>query len=178
MSLKTSIIPNGSIYMTNAGTRTCRRLQDIPAEIDASYPSPIGDPVSCVKGRDGRDCPVWTNPSDQDAAKLLAGSRDEHSSLRAILTEHDLYVWQGKHVPHGDFVRRVGVDGVRIRLRPDMVFVNEETVGMPSAFPWIFQIDGDALDIGYRREIVEQWLQANSRLAAFYPNGFTVNWYM
>jgi hypothetical protein len=137
-----------------------------------------GGPFARVQGRDGQDCPVWKNPSVQEVANLISGLRHEPRRLRAMLTERDLHVWEGEHVLHGDFVRRTRVDGVRVRLAPNLVAVNEETVGVPSSFPWIFGQNGDLMDMDRRRELVERWLKSNSWLAKFYPHGFTMNWYM
>lgn len=164
--------------MTNAGTRTWQEFRDNSAEDDAKGPCFTGDPVAYVTGRDGRDYPVWKTPHDQKVSNLIAGSRHEQGSLRAMLTEHDLYLWQSVHVPHGDFARQTGVDGVRVRLAPNIIAVNQETIGIPSEYPWIFGHSGDLMDVERRREIVERWLKANSRLAVIYPRGFTVNWYM
>lgn len=178
MSLKTSANLSGSNSMTNVCMQTCQQLHDIPAEDDTRGARSIGDAAACVEGRDGRDYPVWKNPSDREFANLISGSRHENGSLRAMLTEHDLYLWQSVHVLHGDFVRQTGVDGVRIRLAPDLVAVNEETVGVPSEFPWIFENDCDLIEIEHRCEIVERWLKTNSRLAVIYRRCFTVIWYM
>jgi len=141
-------------------------------------PGSIGEPVSRVEGRDGRDYPVWKNPHDREFAQLIAGSPHGEWGGRAVLTEHDVHVWNSMHVLHGDFVRQIGVDGVRIRLQPDIVLVNEETVGIPFAFPWIFDNDGERVDVERRREIVERWLNATYRLTIIYPRGFTIIWYM
>jgi hypothetical protein len=121
---------------------------------------------------------VWKNPSDREVSEIMARSAHAHWEVRGLLTEHDLYLWQSVHVLHGDFARQTGVDGVRVRLAPNLVAINQETVGMPSAFPWIFENDGNFMDVDRRREIVEQWLNPNPRLAVIYPRGFTVNWYM
>jgi hypothetical protein len=75
-------------------------------------------------------------------------------------------------------VRQIGVDGVRVRLASNLVAINQETIAVPSEFPWIFANDGDLMEVELRREIVERWLKANSRLAGIYPRGFTVTWYM
>jgi len=164
--------------VTDDYTQRCKRSHSISAEDNAGDAVPTDDPVAFVAGRDGRNYPVWKNPNDRGVANLIAKLQEVHGSLRAMLIEHDLYHWQSVHVLHGDFVRQTGVDGVRMRLAPNRVAVNEETVGVPSDFPWIFGSDGDPMDVERRREIVERWLHGNSRLAVVYPRGFTVNWYM
>ena len=136
------------------------------------------DPCARVQGRDGHHYCVWRNPSDREVAELIAGSPRAKWRVRAVLTEHDLYLWHSARVLHGDFVRQVGADGVRVRLQPDIVLVNQETIAAPSEFPWIFENDGNLIDMDRRREMVERWLKANLRLATFYPHGFTTNWYM
>jgi hypothetical protein len=135
-------------------------------------------PFARVRGRDGRHYLVWRNPGDQEAANLIAGSRNERVGLRGVLNERDLYIWQSVHVLHGDLARQTGIDGVRVKLAPNVVAVNEETVGVPSSFPWIFDNDGDLMEVNRRREIVERWLNANCRLAVICPRGSTVIWYM
>jgi hypothetical protein len=164
--------------MTNADTWTCQQSHDISGEGGAKGPSSTGDLVTCVIGRDGTACPVWKNPSGQQFAKLNSGSSYGYEGMRAMLTERDLYLWQGAQVLHGDFARQTGVDGVRVRLAANLVAVNEETAGVPSEFPWIFDGNGDLMDVERRREMAERWLNANSRLTAIYPSGFGINWYM
>jgi hypothetical protein len=135
-------------------------------------------PFARVRAHDGRYHLIWRNPSDRQVAGLIAGSPHAQWGARAVLTEHDLYLWHSPHVLHGDFLRQIGLDAMRIRLQPDIVLVNDETAGIPSAFPWIFRTDGNSMDVDCRREIVERWLITNSRLRVIYPRGLTVNWYM
>jgi hypothetical protein len=91
-----------------------------------------------------------------------------------------LYFWQRTGVPHDDFVRQTGIEGVRVALRHNgVVHTNEETVIAPSLYSWVFAPhDGDDLDMDRRRQAVEQWLKMNARLRTIYPRGFAVGWYM
>jgi hypothetical protein len=96
---------------------------------------------------------------------------------RATLTEHDLYCWQSTQILHSDFAQQTGIDGTRLALRPSGIAVNQETVGLPSEFPWVYS-DGYDLDMEERSQVVEKWLHANPRLRAIYSNGFIIDWYM
>lgn len=131
-----------------------------------------------LTGRDGLEYFVWRNPSQRELVNQIAKAPHGREGMRAMLTEHDLYFWQSANVLHGDFSRQTGIDGVRVTLHQDgIVQANEETVGVPEEFPWIFT-DGDAMDIADRRLLVETWLRSNRRLAVIYPGGFRVSWYM
>lgn len=134
-----------------------------------------------LTGRDGRPCRVWLNPHSAafgDALRRSArgGSLD---GLRGLLTGVDLYVWQSTHLLHADFERESGVQGVRVALRSGSIQANDETVAQPEAFPWVFPDPGLAAntDVEDRRTVVCDWLKANTRLAAIYPEGFNVTWY-
>jgi hypothetical protein len=126
-----------------------------------------------VTGHDKLMYCVWRNPTQVEFVNLVHGSEGS----RAILTEHDLYIWQSTQVSHRDFVEQTEVDGIHLQLRPNGIAVNLETVGSPSEFPWVFSNCGD-LDVDDCRQIVEKWLHPNPRLTAIYPNGFSMDWYM
>ena len=85
-----------------------------------------------------------------------------------LLTETDLFV--RRDGSHADFQI---VSGLRIRLHPHEVHVNDEVVAFPEFFPWVFpDLLADTDDL---RNIVTTYLEV--RLRWIYPAGFIVRWY-
>lgn len=128
---------------------------------------------------DARDvaCRVWRNPDITEFSGALAKGTLDVGGLRAILTDASRFLWQSTSMLHGATAARLGVDGVRVRLQPGRVFVNQEACALPEHLPWVFAPGAD-LDIEARRVRLACWMHRFPPMIALYPNGFETDWYM
>jgi hypothetical protein len=110
---------------------------------------------------------VWLNPTLTDLDMLL-------TDKRGMLTRTDLHVWQASEMTHNEFCRQSGIDGVRLGLGPETVWVNDEVL-VSDQFGWIF--GGAGTDVVERQAMLAAYLRSNPRLAMVYPDGFKTGGY-
>lgn len=122
-------------------------------------------------------CRVWRNPDNAGLRSALAKGKLDMGGLRAILTDASLFLWQSTFMLHGAMAAQLGVDGVRVRLQPGRVLVNQEACALPEHLPWVFAPAAD-LDIEARRVRLAWWMHCFPPIIALYPDGFETDWYM
>lgn len=130
-----------------------------------------------IADADGTTCSVWQNPDVAGFSRALATGAFATGGLRAILTDASLFLWQSTSMLHGAMAARLGVDGVRVRLLPGRVLVNQEACALPEHLPWVFVSAADP-DIEARRACLVRWMRRFPPLAALYADGFEADWYM
>lgn len=135
--------------------------------------------VGVVPNQGGLRCPVWKNPQAATMTEARSCPRRGAERMNGVLRGSDIFVWQSESLHHGAFSRLTGVDGVRVRLQPSSVHVQNKMLDFPVEFPWIFSDARVAsrMNMGQRREVAAGWLRRSRAIAGLYPAGFETFWF-
>ena len=132
---------------------------------------------ACVGDGRGKATWVWRSPKQATFAAALAAGTHDDTGLRALATERALLLWQSTSLHHAALEQCLRCEGVRLRLHRGLVLVHQETCAFPEHVPWVFSTQAD-MDVEERRSVIVRWLHGLAPLAAIYPDGFDVRWYM
>lgn len=132
---------------------------------------------ACVMDGHGTVVPVWRDPELSGCAAALAAETHDAAGLRAIAADRTLLLWQATSLSHAAMVTRLGIDGIRLRLQCGLVLVHQEACAFPEYVPWVRGLQA-VPDMEERRSVLASWLRGLAPLAALYPDGFEVGWYM
>jgi hypothetical protein len=127
--------------------------------------------VDEVESRKGQRFLVWKNPSRQlidNIAKV-----NERTSLMAVVTEDDLFVWQDVTVLHDEFVDCTALEGIYLLLRQD----NHLLVDFTSICAFEL-VEINVLDVQWRKIVIENWLKQHPSIMKLYSDGFSIVWYV